>query len=122
MGIAMPRRMRMMLITTIISISVKPRLRAVAGLLIGLMRPLGIRTAIGSHLIRTAVHTLDAGLIGIPRILGILLVGLPGIAAGDVVGNELDVARDEVVQCLRRFLFVQGIFLDGFIQGGQILM
>src|ERR1035441_908506 len=121
---ATANRIKMMLITTIISISVTPRSRRVPLLLISrpgrdLVRPTRIRSAVARDLVRSAVHALDAGLIRIPRILGIFLVRHPGIAAGDVGRNELDVSLHDIFKRLGRALLVQRVLLDGLIERRQ---
>src|ERR1019366_6630598 len=56
-----------------------------------LVLPTRIGSALGGDLLGTAVNTSDAGLGRIPRILRVFRLRLPGIAAGDVIRDELDV-------------------------------
>jgi len=48
--------------------------------------------------------------------LRILRVRLPGVTAGDVLGNELDVSGHQIVKRLGRVLLVERILLDDLIE------
>src|ERR1039457_3959571 len=101
---AIPRRISMTLITTIISISVKPRLPDWRLLLIltvlrpacfkplisALSVPARIDASIARRLVGPTVDRSDASLVRIPRLLWIFLLRHPaGAAARDVFGDEL---------------------------------
>ena len=51
-----------------------------------------------------------------------IIIGLTLAVAGDVLRDELDVSGHQIVQRLWRFLLVERILLDGFIERRQVLM
>src|ERR1700685_705729 len=111
MGMATASRIRMMLITTIISMRVNPRsdfavLFVVVIVVVTVtavccpksVRPGRIGSSVARHVVRTAVHSHDARLVRIPGVLRIFLVELPGVGfAGNVLGNKLDVTWHQIL-------------------------
>src|SRR5438874_12100435 len=105
----------MMLITTIISMSVKPCSADFVPLLIVIaILPTGICGALGGYLIGTAVDRSDAGLIRIVCLLRVFRLCHPGIGAtGNVFGNRFEISGlNQIVESLRRFLLVERMGLD----------
>jgi hypothetical protein len=86
--------------------------------------PLRIFGAIHRDLAGAAVHADDSGRVGLVQRhdRAVRIFGLPGITAGDVFWDVIDVVSlFQIVERLRSFLFVLRVLIDHQIQRLQIL-
>src|SRR5579871_1879579 len=78
--------------------------------------PVRIWRAFEAHLVGTASHIIDARLVLADAVLRVFLNGLPGIRrAGEGVDRDLPEVpfAHQVLEGLRRFLLIVGVFVDG---------
>src|SRR5882757_2219190 len=125
MGTAMESKIRIMLITTVSSISVNPSALFVAIAFISwLLHPTGIRSALTGRLVRTAVDESDAGLVRIPGLLRIFRLHGPGVgSAGDVLRDKPEVAGlNQIIKRLGRLSLIERVGLNDLVECGQIRM